>query len=375
MKSPFVFVMALIVVVSFTQCKHGAQERDKVTVDYTMAERAIDWLEFVNSGADDKAVRKHFMKNVAPTGGCKSIIRHWRRFMKWDKEKFSTFIMEGLDRIPTDGPLENEDGSLTGLGRRKLLWKSALADPAKLRDDIENLKKANLVDTSLALAKKFLPDDANVSNNFFIVLFGGSSAYSVGKENGFDLLQLPKQADGTIDVEEVIGTFAHEMHHSGLISCSKTKKNIQLIGVLAAEGMPTYFIDKTRDKIEKYKASHNKVQQDLALQWETHLARLPDIYIEAERDIGLNLKGEIGQEEIWDTWMTGLHGQAYALGADMFSVIDKYLGVDVAKPVVHDARQFLIIYNQAAQKGNKEGGNYYVFDEDLANRVANYTGK
>jgi len=68
-------------------------------------------------------------------------------------------------------------------------------------------------------------------------------------------------------------------------------------------------------------------------------------------------------------------GPAYVLGVDMFSVIDKYLGVDAAKPVAHDYRQFLVIYNRAAQNANKEGGNFFVFNENVTNKVANYTGR
>ncbi|MCP4705838.1 MAG: hypothetical protein GY865_14660, partial [candidate division Zixibacteria bacterium] len=71
-------------------------------------------------------------------------------------------------------------------------------------------------------------------------------------------------------------------------------------------------------------------------------------------------------------WMDGLQGQAYALGSDIFSVIDKYLGLDSARIIPYDNRQFLRIYNNAAQIGNEQGGNYYIFSEDLTTRVANY---
>lgn len=313
MKLNTIFITLLIINVLITSCRkitiREDTNKDNVIVDYTMAEKAIEWLEFINTGADNKSIRKYFMKNVATTKGCKSIINHWRRFMKWNNDEFFIFI---LDKIPIDEPLKNEDGSLTGLGKRRGLWLSALDNPQKLKEDIENLKRANLIDTSLTLAKKYLPEISKVENNFYIVLFGGSSAYAVKNENGFDLLQLPKLQDGTIDVEEVIATFAHEMHHTGFNYCTKKYmkhvkegKNIQLLAILAAEGMPTYIINRTRDNLKKYKLSKDQLLQEIVNDWQTHLDRLPQLYIEAENDISLNLTWKIGQEEIWkkmDEW-------------------------------------------------------------------------
>ncbi|MCP4703381.1 MAG: hypothetical protein GY865_02125 [candidate division Zixibacteria bacterium] len=368
-------IIALSLLFLFSdQCKSETTSEKIVTVDFSMAEKAIDWLEYINTGADEKEIKEYFYENVAPTKGCQSIIKHWARFMEWDNDKFYKFIMEGLDRIPSERPLENDDGSLTAFGRRKMLWLAAIENPEILRDDIIKLKKINLVDTSQTLAKMYLPDDANIENDFYFVLFGGSNAFSIGKENGFDILQLSKNSDGTINTVEVLLLLAHEMHHSGFLSSDKVDlgDNLLLLGVLAAEGMPTYFINKTIDKIEIYKNSHDPILRDLARQWETHLARMPQIYIEAEEDLKSNFDEKIGQKEIWAKWMDGLQGQAYALGSDMFSVVDKYLGLDSARIIPYDNRQFLRIYNNAAQIGNEQGGNYYIFSEDLIARMANY---
>jgi len=339
-----------------------------------MAERAVDWLEFINTEPGDEAIKDYFFKNVAPTKGCQSIIKHWKRFMKWDNEEFFRFLMEALDRIPTDRPLVNEDGSLSSLGKRRMLWTAALDNPQLIRTDIENLKEMNVVDTALTLARMYLPENARIDNSFYFVLFGASNAFSIGEENGFDVLQLYKHADGSIDVEEVILLLAHEMHHTGFVSCEKveTGENTLLLGILAAEGMPTHFIDRRTDRIEQYKSSYDKILGNLATQWESHLQRMPQIYWEAEKDIELNLEGQMGQKEIWARWMDGLQGQAYALGSDMFSVIDRYLGVDSARIVPADVRQFLRIYNTAAQIGNNRGGDYYVFKDELVSRVTNY---
>lgn len=362
----------LLVLFSF-QYNTGLTSDDVVTVDFEMAKKTVDWLEFINTDPGDKAIKDYFITNVAQTKGCQSIIKHWARFMEWNNDQFYKFIMEGLDRIPSDRPLKNEDGSLTYLGRRKKLWQAAIENTEILKDDIKKLKSLNLVDTAQVLAKMYLPHDAKIDNNFYFVLFGASNAFSIGKENGFDILQLSKNSDGTINKDKVILLLAHEMHHTGFVSCEKveTGDDLLLLAVLAAEGMPTYFINKTSEKIDDYKLSFDPAVKDLASQWESHLERMPDIYVEAEKDMELNLEGKIGQKEIWASWMKGLQGQAYALGSDMFSVIDKYLGLDSAKMVVYDNRQFIRLYNKAAKKGNDQGGDYFIFNNNL---VAEITG-
>ncbi len=75
------------------------------------------------------------------------------------------------------------------------------------------------------------------------------------------------------------------------------------------------------------------------------------------------------------TWMAGTQGPAYVLGSDMFSTIDSHLGREAAFEVARDYRQLLVIYNRAAKIGNQAGGSYYIFDEVLASRVSNFTGR
>jgi hypothetical protein len=346
-----------------------------------MAEAAIAWLDYVKAEPGMGNIRQRFMTDVAPTEGCQAIIHHWERFRDWDEETFLTFILEALREIPTDQDLENEDGSLTSFGMRRKLWTYALNNTMRLREDLNQLKKAGVRDASLELARQYLPDDADISNRFYVVLFGASSAFSVGDENGFDLLQLPKRPSGEIFVENVIETFAHEMHHSGFSSCTEkhmtdveNEDGIMLAGLLAAEGMPTYFINRVRENLPVLKASTNEWHQMLAAQWKDNLARLPELYAQAEKDIRLNMNGGIGQQEIFETWMSGLQGPAYVLGSDMFAVIEEYLGLEEAKRIAQDYRRLLSIYNRAAENANAAGRKLFLFDKALAEQLTGFTG-
>ena len=363
------------------QIKNNDTVEQTVIIDYQMAEKAIEWLEFIKDEHDLEKIKKCFMTEVAPTEGCQSIIKHWQRFRNWNEDIFFNFIMEALNRIPTDKSLKNEDGSLTPFGLRQSLWLQALNNTERLRADLKILKEARLREAALDLARKYLPEEADISNRFYVVLFGASSAFSVGEENGYDLLQLPKGPDGQLDLQNIVETFAHEMHHSGFLNCTdqhmsevKNKERILLPGILAAEGMPTHFINRVKENLHLLKSSPNEISRQLASQWEENLSRLPELYQEAEKDIELNMKGEIGQKEIFEKWVSGLQGAAYVLGSDMFSVIERYLGLEEAKNVARDYRLLLSVYNAAAEKARAAGENLFMFDKEQVRELETFTG-
>ena len=349
---------------------------DHLAIDFKMVETGIQWLEFINTGADDQAVKHYFMTQVAPTKGCQSIIHHWARFMEWENETFYKFIMTALGRIPTEDKIRNEDGSLTALGRRKEMWTRALQDTNQLKKDLEHLKTIDFNKLSIQRAKEYLPPDAVLDADFYFVLFGHSNAFSVGKENGYDFLQLPRRADGTLDLQGLSDTFAHEMHHTGFeylmkknLNGVKNEENILLLGILAAEGMPTYFIDQPWKHLEEYKAQKDSSNHEVALDWERHSSRLQELYKEAEADIRLNLDGKLGQEEVMKKWMSGIKGAAYVLGADMIGVIDRYMGRKEAVDVASDYRSLLMNYNRAARIAREKGHDLFIFNEELAKKI------
>jgi hypothetical protein len=350
--------------------------QDRVAIDFEMVEKGIEWLEFISTGASDEAIKKYFMTNVAPTNGCQSIIHHWARFMEWNNETFYKFIMTALDRMPSDEKIKNKDGSLTALGRRRELWLQALKNTNQLKKDLENLKTIDFNQQSVQMAKKYLPVEAVLEADFYFVLFGHSTAFSVGKENGCDFLQLPKKADGTINIRELTATFAHELHHTGFdyvmkknMKDVKNEENILLLGILAAEGMPTYFIDQPWKHLEEYKTDKNSLYHEVAADWEKHSQRLKELYKEAEKDIRLNLEGKIAQKELMGKWMSGYKGAGYVLGADMIGVIDKYLGQKAALDLALDYRRLLIAYNQAARIAAQKGNKIFTFDGELAEKI------
>ena len=353
-----------------------ARSVDSVTVHYDMADAGLTWLELVSAGADDEALREAFFQDVAPTAGCQAILRHWERFREWDEELFFEFMLEALDRKATDGPLVDEHGQETRLGHARRLWLSAVEDQDRLRKDLEALRSIDVRQVALDRARRFLPTEADVSNRFHVVLFGASGAFSVGEDNGFDLLQLKRLPNGEIDVEWVIDLFAHEMHHSGLASAMEQSMGeaadddrIVLPGVLVAEGMATYFTTPPFPELEAWRVSDDPTDRGLAADWDRHLANMPLIYAQAEADIELGLNGGLTTDDLMTRWLGGFQGPAYGLGVDMIRIIDTELGTDAAVSLARDSRRLLTTFNRAAISAREAGREAYLFEAALAERL------
>lgn len=380
----FLFIFFFLSKIDPNPSRDGNPETpgNHVGMDFDMVEKGIGWLEFIQSGAEEKAIKKYFMNFVAPTGGCQAIIHHWERFREWDTEIFYRFILTAMDRLPTDKKVKNSDGTLTMFGRLRRLWQEALKDTGKLRTRLVQLKEIDIKKQSITLAKRHLPADAMLQADFYFVLFGYSNAFSVGKENGYDFLQLPLKADDKIDAQHLILTIAHELHHCGFSSLQgqrlkgvKNRENILLAGILSSEGMATYFIDQPWKNLDDFQSNREGLSQLVAADWKKHSARLDDLYRESEQDIRRNLEGKMSQKEIMERWMSGVKGAAYVLGNDLIGTIDRYLGHDTAVDIAGDYRQLLFFYNKAAHIANRKGKNKYTFDPRLANALLHYTGK
>jgi hypothetical protein len=361
------------------QVPQEAVPDDTVSVDFDMAEAGVDWIELVAAGADDAVLREQFFREVAPTAGCQAIIRHWERFRDWDEEIFYDFILEALDRKVTDAPLVTDDGQPTRLGHARRLWTAAVADVDRLRANLEELRAHDVRQAALEKARRYLPPEADVSSRFHVVVFGASGAFSVGDENGFDLLQLKRRPDGEIDVQWLIDLFAHEMHHSGFKSATKQHlgeivddDRIQLAGVLVAEGMATYFTTPPFDQLEKWRTSDDPTERGLAADWDSHIANMPSIYRQAETDIAAGLDGKFTTEDLMTRWLGGMQGPAYGLGVDMVRLIDHQLGTDVAISLARDPRRLLNTYNSAAARARDRGEDAYLFDAVLAERLERF---
>ena len=56
-------------------------------------------------------------------------------------------------------------------------------------------------------------------------------------------------------------------------------------------------------------------------------------------------------------------------------MIEDQLGLDQALPLARDYRQLLLTYNRAAEKSRLAGRSRFVFDNELAEKIAAYGGR
>jgi hypothetical protein len=201
----------------------------------------------------------------------------------------------------------------------------------------------------------------------------------VGDANGYDLLQMPLLNDGSLDLEQIRRTFAHEMHHSGFSNAATegmaevdNEDNIILAGILAAEGTATWLINRPLDYLDDYRTGNNTTNRLVAQDWDRLLPQLPDLYEKAGTDIRLNLEGNLDMSELQEYWLSGYQGPAYILGSDMVATIEEYLGLKAVRSIAKDYRQLLILYNRAAARANRRGAAKYLFDEALVADIASY---
>ena len=360
-------------------CCRNCRTENVVIIDFETAELMIDWLDLAASGTPDADLRNLFIDTIAPSLGCQAIIRHWARFREWDEEIFYDFIREATGMKPTDQPLVDEEGVLTSFGKRRELWSAALADPDRLRKNLQALKEADPRTAAIRLARRYLSRDADITCEFYIVLFGGSSAFSVGDVNGYDLLQMPLTTDGDLNISDIFRTFAHELHHTGFSNAAGIgmkdlidSSRIMLVGLLAAEGTATWLISRPLDHLEEYRTAPDENTRGIARDWDRLLPQLPDLYRRAEADIRRNLAGELSQDELVAYWLNGYQGPAYILGADMIATIEEHLGLRVLRTIPDDYRLLLEIYNRAALKARNRGETAYLFDESLVDSIRDY---
>ncbi len=373
-----VTVIAGTIVLLLQGCCRNCRIENVVTIDFEMAETMIDWLESAAAGAPEESLKTRFFEEITPTLGCQAIIRHWTRFREWNEEMFYVFILEGMGLREGEGPLVDDQGIMTSLGKRRSLWTAALTAPDRLRGLLQSLREADLRRPAARQAMRYLPRDTDITNEFYVVLFGGSSAFSVGDVNGYDLLQMPLDHQGNPDIPEIERTFAHELHHTGFSNSAgigmrdlDDASPIDLVGLLAVEGMATRLVSRTFDHLEEYRTAPGENARGVARDWDRLLPQLPDLYRQAERDIRRNLEGEIDLTELLDFWVEGYQGPAYILGSDMIATIEDNLGRKVLRSLPSDYRLFLAIYNRAAGKAARRGDETFLFDAALVEAVKN----
>lgn len=366
-----------------------------VVVNFSMAERMLDWFVFVKQEQSANKRKIEFIKLLESNGGCKAIIDHWSRFdNNWNLDAFYLFVAENLGLVDTQKELVDSNGNSTPFSTRRKLWKEAFENPGRIRRFIEQLKMMNWNDRLEANVKINLPPEVQLNADFYFVIFGASSGFSVNNDIALDVLQLPVNSENELELDDIFRTASHELHHFGFsLSANKTLANINdlerinLVGLMTAEGIATHLYQQP---FERYLNRPITKMKDggVIRDWQNKISRLPKMFLAAEQDIYLGLSGQFEGKPLYQKWLDGHQGDAYILGATMIRLIEQELDKDKMIELNRDYRKLLSFYNMAAIKANKEIDNvnlvnpvnlqrntHYIFSHQLANLVADFEGK
>lgn len=337
-----------------------APPADSVSVDFTMAERGLEWLHEVEAGAGTEALRASFRERIAPTRGTRAVVAHWARFREWDAEIFMEFVLAALGR--SDPPeqfarFEDEDGELTLLGLARRSWRRALEELPRLERDLAALERGEPGRRALRRARAALPPDAEISARIHVVLFGVSPAFAVGDLVGFDLLQLPRTGDDELDVDAVARTFAHELHHSGFrayieehMGAAAEDPALTLLGAATAEGLATCLVNRPHRASER---------------WARALAEADSLMPVFQEDLRRSLAGRLPREELVRRWFRGDPGPVYVVGVHMCETVKAAAGKEAVVGLVKDFRAFPGRYNESVP----DDGSSFRFAPTLVERI------
>ncbi len=368
-KIPLFLILFVLFPLSFlTGTERRSLPYSQVTLDFSMAERSIEWLEEVAQNQPIPLLKEKFRRDVLPTEGYRAISLHYSQIDPYKREEFFHFVLKALGKEADPNRVVPENA--------RIAWQDALRNLPRLRQDLAELKTLNLKGKAMIWALEYLPPGARLKSRLHIVAYGLFRGFTVNGHNGFDLLQLPRRSDGSLDAAGILRSFAHSLHHTGLdYLCSKYMKNSAfsqktiLPYGLVAEGMTSFFIDQLDRRYATLRGSNLLSLREAAAEWERNLSRTQELFRMAEADIRLNLAGGLSPVLFSSRWLNGTKGPLYYLGYVMIELIDRELGRETVLSLANDYRPLLRLYNQAARKAKKRGENVFLFDNGLADAL------
>jgi hypothetical protein len=239
--------------------------------------------------------------------------------------------------------------------RPSLQWGSEHA--ALMKERLDAIERLDLVSNARKTARRFLPDEVDLSPRVYVVAGGRAGAAALeGGEIYFDVLatsyaadrgKLPRYPTSVEQVEFV----AHEVHHQGLsrvLEGTRTglrldergAKAFDVLSSLDLEGSASYLINGHRDLAAM--ARDPQFADNLARSAE--LIALCRMVLRRVLDDGL-------AGDAYDAAAASLLGSGWhAAGAAMLAAIDRDGGLDAVMRAVRDPRGLFAAYDAAVAK-------------------------
>jgi hypothetical protein len=248
-----------------------------------------------------------------------------------------------------------------------LFWQGAWQDLASFQKSVQiilafDLKSA--IQKGVIEAQKWLPEKMKIPDFYFFVHpNGGSTAFAIEDNQGYDFFQLDKDSLGNLDVASLVETVAHESHHLGLDikqPSFKTKEDslaFRFLLTFVAEGSASKLVDNLPGglfaQVNANSAAKN-FPADIAAIWQTYTRQEKTIFKEFERDFQKIYQKKYNldsiQKRIQTYWLNGKKGRAYFLGSELYGAVYQAFGKAKTLEMIEKPHLLLKTYNRAVWK-------------------------
>jgi len=331
----------------------------QVTIDIQGCRDVYQLLSAMKAGVSrDSAARS--IDRLLETPAFRTVFHHYNRSWRPNHlppDVFKRMILSvAFDGEYKEGENERAD---TMLPR----WRAAYADLPRYRRQLDQLEKAKLqtlVDRGVDYAQGWLPRGWTIPDFTLVVTpQGGSPAFTIDEAQGYDFFQLPQHANGDLDLDNLVGTIAHESNHLGMRSGEMTLTNasdslaLRVVSMVVAEGVATKFISGPPAGCapEVPGVPFHIITKDLTAAWNARLPEEPDMVRHMSEQLDRAVHGKLTQDELdqdmREYWFNGTIGRAYVLGSELFGAIAVGLGKDSVLVAIEDPRRLFQLYNEA----------------------------
>jgi len=357
--------IALLVALYFSVVNMDVYAR-KIETDISACKGVLIIFEQLKAGLPKPQIELT-IDSVLQTKAYRVMFQHYNRDWRPNHLPENVFKRMILSlRFPgeyTPGENERADAMLK-------FWKRNFENLDDFKRNIQMLGKANLgvlIQKGVSSAQNWLPQSMKIPDFYFFVHpNGGSPAFAINGNQGYDFFQLERNPDGTINVQALIDVIAHESHHLGLkiagqeFRTGKDSLAFSFLQIFVAEGTASKFVDNmpggTIGKVGKGRSKN--FEEAVRKIWSEYSLQEEEMFRVFEEDFrkiydGTYTKDSI-QSRMLHYWLSGGKGRAYFLGSELFGAIYQAFGRQQLFYTMENPRYLLRNYNNAINKLGKK---------------------
>ena len=333
-----------------------------VTVDAGSCRTVYTILTAMHAGAPRDST-KAALDRLLDTPAYRTMFHHYNR--SWRPNHLPPPVFERMI-LSLAYPGEYSTGENQRADSMLVRWRAAYGDlpgyEARLRK-LEAAQLPDLIDRGVAYAQGWLPPGWTIPDFTLVVEpQGGSPAFSIDDAQGYDFLQLPAGADGTLDVDWLVGTIAHESNHLGIRGHALALGNpadsvaFALVSLSVAEGVANEFISGPPDGLcpAVPGVPFHVFTPALSAAWRARVDEEPAIFAHMEEQLDRAVRGDLTQEQLdqdlRDYWFEGVIGRGYVFGSEMLGAIFHGLGKRAVFEAIEDPRRMFALYDRALDR-------------------------